>query len=192
MRDRIDQSAVGLRRGDKFEQAHVARRIEKVRSKPRPAEVVREAFCNLTYRQTASVSGDNRPGLSDGLDFFQQRAFDCEILDHGLDDPVDIGQLLQIVCEVANADQTSEGRLHESCGLGLLGRVKSGGCDLISHGRIPTGNNIRGDDVEQVAGNTSVGEVGGDACAHGSGSEDGNFINALHHLVTLKFPLLMA
>src|SRR4029077_14760328 len=81
---------------------------------------------------------------------------------------------------------TSEGRLHESCGLGLLGRVESGGCDVISHGRIPAGNNIRGNDVEQVAGNTSVGEVGGDACAHGSGSEDSNFIDALHNLVTLN------
>ena len=35
-------------------------------------------------------------------------------------------------------------------------------------------------DVEQIAGHAGIGEVSGDARAHGSGAENGNFMDVLH------------
>ena len=71
VRDGVDQRGVGFGRGNEFEQAHVAWRIEKMRAKPRAPEIVRESFGNLAYRQAAGVSGDDRAGLADGFYFFQ-------------------------------------------------------------------------------------------------------------------------
>ncbi len=36
--------------------------------------------------------------------------------------------------------------------------------------RLLFGGELRGDDVQEVAGDPGVGEVGGDACAHGAGA----------------------
>jgi hypothetical protein len=48
---------------------------------------------------------------------------------------------------------------------------------------------VRGDDVEQVAGNSSIGKMCGDARAHGSGAKNGDFINALHNGPSKMNPL---
>ena len=182
MRDGVNSSAVRLGRGNNFQQTHVARRIKKMRAKPGPAEFVGESFGNLADWQAAGVGCDDRPGLADGLHFPQQRALDFEILDHGLDDPVDVGELFDVVFEIANGDQSGERRLHECGRLGFFRGVESGGGDLVSRRAVGVGRN----DVEQITGDAGIGEMRGDAGAHGSGAQDGDFIDALHNQALVK------
>ena len=184
VRDEIDQRGVGLWGGNEFEQAHVARRIEEVGAEPGAAEIVGEAFGNFADGQAAGVGGDDGAGLADGFDFAQQGALEVEIFDDGFDDPVDFGELLQIIFEIADGDEAGERRIHECGGLGFFGGIETGGGDFVARGRVCVGWDICGNDIEQIAGNAGVGEVGGDAGAHGSGAEDGYFINALHHLAS--------
>ena len=51
LRERFDQVGIGLWSGNQLQQSHVTRRIEKMRSEPRLAEIVRKAFRDLSYRQ---------------------------------------------------------------------------------------------------------------------------------------------
>ena len=176
VRDGVDQSAVGFGRWDQFEQAHVARRIEEVRAEPGAAEVVGESFGDFADGQAAGVGGDDGAGLADGFDLLQQRALDVEVLDDGFDDPVDVGQFLQVVVEIADGDEARERWFEERGGLRFLGGVESGGGDFVARRAVGVGR----DDIEQVAGNSGIGEMRGDAGAHGSGAEDSDFINAFH------------
>src|SRR5581483_2407981 len=73
--------AVRFRRGDDFQQAHVTRRIEKVRAEPVAAEIVGESFRNRAHRQAAGVGGDDRSRTPRGLHLPQQAALDLEVLD---------------------------------------------------------------------------------------------------------------
>ena len=175
--DGVDGGAVGLGRRDDFQQAHVARRVEEVRAKPGPAEVVGESFGNFADGEAAGVGGDDGARLADGFYFSQEGALQVEVFDDGLDDPVDVGEFLQVVFEIADGDESGERRFHEGGGLGFLGGVESGGGDFVAGGAIGVGR----DDIEQVAGNAGVGEMRGDAGAHGSGAEDSDFIDALHN-----------
>ena len=104
-RDGLHRGGIGVGRGNEFQQPHVARRIEEVRAKPVAAEVVGEAFGDLGDGQAAGVGGDDGSRLADGVDLAQQLALDVEVFDDGFDDPVDLGELLQIVFEVADGDQ---------------------------------------------------------------------------------------
>ena len=180
------RGAVGFRRGNEFEQAHVARRIKKVRAEPGAAEVVGESFGDFADGQAAGVGGDDGAGLADGFDFAQQGAFEVEIFDDGFDDPVDFGEFFQIIVEVADGDEAGERRIHEGGGLGFFCGIESGGGDFVAYRWRRGGWDICGNDIEQIARDAGVGEVRGDARAHGSGAEDGYFINALHHLTSRK------
>ncbi len=71
MSDGVDSGAIGFGRGDDFQQAHVARRVEEVRAEPGPAEVVGESFGDLADGQAAGVGGDDGAGLADGFDLPQ-------------------------------------------------------------------------------------------------------------------------
>ncbi len=103
--DGLHQRGIGIGSGNQFQQAHVARRIEEVRTEPAAAEVVRETFGDLGHRQAAGVGGDDRSGLAHGIDALQQLALDVEVFDDDFDDPVDLGQLGEVVFEVADGDQ---------------------------------------------------------------------------------------
>src|SRR5207245_9903801 len=77
---------------------------------------------------------------------------------------------------VAHRDQASQRRLEERRRLGFLRGVESGSGDLVARGAV----SIRRNDVQQITGHAGVSKVGGDACAHGAGAENGDSINALH------------
>ena len=180
---------IRFRRGNEFQQAHVTRRIEEVCPEPRAAEVVGESFRNFSDGQAAGVGGNDSARLANSFNFAKQRPLEVEILDDGLDDPVNLSQLLQVVVEVAHGDQAGKRSIHKGCGLGFLGRVKTRGSNLIARGRARARRNVSRNYVEQVAGHTGVGKMCGDAGAHGSGAEDGNFINAFHESASIKLNL---
>ena len=57
------------------------------------------------------------PGLRIGFHLLQQAALDVEVLDDGLDDPIDVGELFQIVIEIADRHQARERWLEKRGGL---------------------------------------------------------------------------
>ena len=124
--------AVGFRRGNDFQQTHVARRIEEMRAKPGAAKIVGKAFGDLCTGRPLVLVVTMVPGLRTASTFFQQRAFDVEILDDGFNDPIDLGELVEVVFKVADRNQAGERRVHESGGLGFLRCFESGGGDLVA------------------------------------------------------------
>ncbi len=163
MGDCLHRFRIGVGRGNQFEQAHVARWVEKVGAEPVAAEVFAEAFADGSDRQTASVGGDQRSGLTDGFHFLQQRALQFEILNHSLDNPIDVREFCQVIFEVADGDELSEIGMEEGCGLRFLRGVEAGGGELVTSASV----RVRGNDVEEVRGNTCIREVCGDAGTHG-------------------------
>src|SRR5258708_37163802 len=65
----------------------------------------------------------------------------------------------------------------KSGGLGFFGGVESGEHDFIAVG----GSGVLGNDVEQQAGEAGVGEMRGDAGAHGAGAENDCFLESGGH-----------
>ena len=173
VRDGLHRRGIGVGSGNQFQQPHVARRVEEVRAEPAAAEVVGEALDDFGDRQAAGVGGDDRSRLADGIDLAQQFALQLEVFDDRLDDPVHLGELLQVVFEVADGDQPLQRRLEEGGRLGLDRSFQAGGGDAVAHRTVGVGRN----DVEQVGGNTGIGQVRGDAGAHGARAQDGDFIN---------------
>ncbi len=143
----------------------------------RAAEVVGEAFGDFGDGQSAGVGGDDGAGLADGVDLAEEFALEVEVFDDGFDDPVDFGELLEVVFEVADGDQAIERRLHEGGGLGFDGGFFSGGGELVARRAV----GVRRNDVEQVRGNTGVGQVRGDAGAHRARAQDGDLIDPFLH-----------
>ncbi len=96
-----NRRGVGLRRGNDLQQAHVARRVEEVRAEPVPAELSLKPSAMACHGQSAGVGGDDGARLAHGLHLAQQRALELQVLHHGLDDPVALGQQVEMVVEVA-------------------------------------------------------------------------------------------
>ena len=109
------------------------------------------------------------PGRAHGGNASQRRALDVEILGHGLDDPVALRQrrprssskLPAVMSALAAVGEEGHGPLFG----GILDARERRGVAL---GLI--GNH----DIQEVHGKPGVGEVGGDARAHGAGPEDPN------------------
>src|SRR5438477_11125323 len=76
MRDAIDYGAIGIRRGDDFDQPQVPGWVEEMCPEKMAAEVVAAAFGELRDRQARRVGADDRSGLPHGLDALEQRALD--------------------------------------------------------------------------------------------------------------------
>jgi hypothetical protein len=104
VRDGGNGRRVRLRRGNDLHQPHVARRIEKVRAKPAPADRLGSlAAIDATGRPLVLVVRIASP-LQVRHDLVQQGLLDGEVLGDRLDHPVAIGQQRQVVIEVAHAD----------------------------------------------------------------------------------------
>ena len=151
-----------------------------MRAEPAAAEVVGEAFDDFRHRQAAGVGGDDGAGLANRFDLAQQAALDLQVFDDGFDDPVDLGELLEIVLKVADGDQARERGLEEGGGLRLHGSFQTGGGNAVARGTVGVGRN----DVEQIRRNTGIGQVRGDAGAHGARAQNGDSLNpSLHEML---------
>ena len=175
--DGIDRCLVRFRRWNDFQQPHIARRIEEVCSKPRPAELIRKTLRNFRDRKPAGIGGYDGPGFPDGPDFPEQTPFDFQILDDGFNNPIHFGEFLEVVFEVAHGHEPRQRRLHKRGGLGFPRGIESGGGDLITRGRV----RVRRNNIQQITRYTGIGKMRGDAGAHGSGAKNGNFADALHN-----------
>ena len=157
---------VGFRGWDHFQQAHVARRIEEVGAEEAVA-VTGEAGGDLRNGQAGGIGGEHGVGRKVGCHARQQGRLDVQILRHGFDHPVALGQPGQVVLKVAGGEEGGERRLIEGgrpgFGEGLDGAFGKAAAVAFA-GR---------DKVEQKGGNAGVGQVGGDAAAHGSRAQHG-------------------
>ena len=127
-----DVGGIGVGRGDDFEQAHVARRIEEVRAEPVAAQLHRHAFDDLVDGQAAGVAGDDRVGAAMLLHLVEQRALDLEVLGDDFDDPVAVGDQGEVVVEVADGDEARAVGRVEGRGLGFLEAIERGEDDLVA------------------------------------------------------------
>jgi len=121
------------------------------------------------------------------LDFLQQRTLDFEVLDHGFNDPVHLGQAFEVICKVADRDQASQRRLEKGCRLGFAGSFESRRGNLVTGGPVGVGRN----DVEQVGGDAGIGHMRCDAGAHRSSAQDCDLMDPFHvtprHFLTVNY-----
>ena len=108
VRDRIDYHLVRFGSGNDFQQPHIPRRIKKVRAEPCSPEVVGESFRDLADRKPAGIGGDDGSRFADRLNFPEQTPLDLQVLNHGLDDPIDVDQFFEIVFEISHGHQARE------------------------------------------------------------------------------------
>ena len=86
--DRSHIGRIGVRRRDDLEQPHVARRIEKMRAEPVPAQLQGHPVDNLMNRQPARVAGDDRLRPAMLLHLIEKRPLDFHALRDDLNDPI--------------------------------------------------------------------------------------------------------
>ena len=126
------------------------------------------------------------PGRRCGGDAIEELALDFEIFGDGFDDPVGFGAPGEIVFEIADGDARGGGGREKRGGARLEGGVQAGADDAIAHAGIGereaaglfVGRELGGHDIQQPAGHSGIGQMRGDARAHGAGAEDGDFFDA--------------
>jgi hypothetical protein len=123
------------------------------------------------------------------VDHREDLLFDVEPFDHRLNDPIALRQLGGVVVEVAWVHQTGQFLAVEERRPGFGHRRQAGKCQPVPHLLVGegealccfVGRRFAGDDVEEVGGDTHIGQVGGDALPHHSRSEDGHASDSEAH-----------
>ena len=129
-------------------------------------------------RNGRGVGRDHRAILADRLDLGIEVLLDVQALDDRLDDPVAIGQLAQVILDIAGGHQLGGALRHEGGGVGfehLLHRAFGDG--------VAVGSVFR-DDIQQQDGDAGIGHVGGDAGPHDSGADHGDFFDVRHQMAS--------
>jgi hypothetical protein len=185
----LDQRRVALRAGDDLEQAHVARRVEEVGDHEVALEAVGQALDELGQRDRRGVRRDRRALPAHLVEAAIEALLDVEPLDDDLDDPVAVGDLAEVVLEVADSDELGGALRHEGGGLALQHLGDGAGGD-----RVAVLGVLR-HDVEQQHRHARIRDLRGDAGAHDAGAEDGDFLDLLgvrHHrrsmMVAMPWP----
>ncbi len=180
--ERVENFRRSGRAGNQFDQLHVTRRVEEMRAGPMVLKLVGKAFGDLPDGKAGGVGGDDGAGAAMRQDFLQQAALDGQIFGDGFDDPVGLGAPGEVVLEIADGDARGRGGREEGGGARLQGGFEAGANDAVADARVGErkaaglflGGELGRDDVQQPAGDAGVGQMSGDAGAHGSGAEDGD------------------
>src|SRR5690242_17163456 len=160
------------------------------------AEIFAAALFNAANRKPGSVCGNERAWAAVRFDFSEECALDIEIFRDRFDDPIGFGAPIEIVFKVANLNAARDFWREECGGAGLQGAIESRSREAIPDGgvgesetfRFFGGVELRRNDVEEKCFDARVGEVRGDARAHGAGAENGDAIDAEFHLsLKLRF-----
>src|SRR5450755_495970 len=126
--------------------------------------------------QARCIRTDNRAGRQHRLYLTIKIAFDVHALHYGFDDPIDIGEVFQVVFDVAEGNESGGAFAVEGGGAGLERLLKSCAryCIAILHlaGRY---------NIEQQAGNADVSEVRGDRGPHDARAKHCYFANLVRH-----------
>ena len=90
-----------------------------------------------------------------------------EVLDDRLDDPVDLLQPVEMILDIARADQLGIVAMHEGRRLGLRQPLDG------TFGDASRSRRILRHDVQQIDRHPGIGDLGRDAAAHHAGADDG-------------------
>ncbi len=181
LRDRLNRLRIALWSRNDLQQAHIARRIEKMGTKPVAAEIVTEALGNGVHGKAAGIAGNDGSGLADSLDLAQQSALEIKVFHHGFDDPVAVGQQVEIVFEISGGDQARQSRLHEGCRLGFARRLQPCFGNAVASRCRGASLGVWWNNIQQVRTHPGIGQVRGDAGTHRSRAEDGDFLDSFQH-----------
>ena len=132
------------------------------------------AVCQDRQRDGRGVGGDDRVGPGDSGELLVEALLDIRALHDHLDDPVDIGEPVEVVFEVAGGDVAGAGLVHKGRGVGLQRLLDR----ALGH-RVAVGRAL-GHDVQQVHLVTGVGTLRRNAHAHHTGPDDGDFPDLSH------------
>ncbi len=115
--------------------------------------------------------------FADRIDLLVQGGFDVETFDHDLDNPVNIGDLRQMIVNIARRHEPGEPFAHERRGFGLERLLDRG-----FRQNIPILGPFR-HDIEQQYLNPGIGKMGGDTHTHDAGADNGGFLDV--HVLSL-------
>jgi hypothetical protein len=179
--------------GDDLDELEVAGRVEEVRDAEAALERVAAPLHQLGDAQAGRVR--RHDGLAAQLvDARVELLFDGEVLDHGLDDEVALGDGLgQVVLEVARGDERLEARREERRGLRLARAFESlFGNRRTRFSSICTCRSVLRGDVEQTDPQARVCQVRRDGRSHDSRSQDRDFVEGLSRGHTSTLPEIYA
>jgi hypothetical protein len=137
-------------------------------------EAGRTTLDQISERDRRGVRGDDAAVFADLLDFVVQRLLQIEPLDDGFDDEIAVGELAEVIVDVAGFDQLGGLRTHEGSRIGLQHLLDGSLGDDVAIGC------ILGNDVEQQNGQARVGDVSGDASPHHASADDGDAFDLSH------------
>ena len=101
----VDDGRVGVLAAHQFEQAHETYRVKKVGDGKALAKRMRHVFDQQSNRDRRCIRCDNGFVLTHGVKALVQILLDIETFDHGLGDPVAVGELIEIVAGIAEVDK---------------------------------------------------------------------------------------
>ena len=151
-----------------------------MRAEPVPAKVLGHPCHNAGNWQARCVCSNDGAGRAVLLRLRQQCALDLQILRHRLDDPVALGDPLQVIVEVARRDQPRRIHRVERRRLGLLQTVQRGQRKLVPCRRTGICGRSRRHHVQQHYGHSGVGDMRGDARAHCPRAQHRDFAYLFH------------
>jgi len=134
------------------------------------AETIGSPFGQLIHGQARRVAADDAPGLAHLFEPRKEVALDVEIFDDGLDDPIGLTQLIEVIAEIAEHHEIGVAWQEERRRSGLRHPIPSGLYNFVP---------IRflGGDVQQRDRNPDSGQQRGDAAAHRPCADDGGAAN---------------
>ena len=164
-----------------LDQLQVARRVKEVRAGPVLLEFFGQALGDEMDRKAARVGGDDGAGLAELRDARKEFALDFEIFGDDFDDPIGFGDAREVIFEIADVDFFGERGREKRGGAGFFCGVDASADDLVAVCAWGVGPEVGRNDVEENAWEAGVGEMRGDASAHGASAEDGCFLDRTSH-----------
>ena len=183
--ERFDHLGARRRAGNNFDQFQIARRIEEMRARPMLLPFLGHPFRDAAHGQAGGIRGDDRAGLANLRDAREQRALDFEIFGDDFDDPVGLGAKFQIVFKIAGDDAIFEAAREKCGGLGLDGGGKARANDAVANigicqgqpALLLLGGQLGRRDIQQRAPDAGIGDVRGNARAHGARAQNHDFFD---------------
>ena len=183
--ERFDHLGARRRSRNNFDEFQIARRIEEMRARPVLLPFLGHSFRDAAHGQAGGIRGDDRAGLANLRDAREQRALDFQIFGDDFDDPVRLGAKFQVIFEIAGDDAIFEAP-REKCGrLGFDGGGEARANDAVADfgtfqgqpALLLLGGKLRRRDIQQRAPDAGVGDVRGNARAHGARAQDHDFFD---------------
>ena len=134
-RHRFHVRRITRSRWDDLQQPHITRRIEEVRPKPVPLQILIQPRHNLRNRQPRGVRRRDRSWVAMLQHASQQRALDLQVLRHHLDHPVAPCDEREVVVEVAERNQPGRVSRIKRRRLRFFQPIHGAQNKLIPHGR---------------------------------------------------------